>query len=58
MNPQDTPEKPVDPAERTIETARRYANEALDRADAGVRSLREDEHPTIDALSARKQELS
>jgi len=58
MTPQDSPEKPVDPAEPTIETARRYANEALDRADADVRSLREDVQPTIDALTARMQELA
>ena len=58
MNPQDTPDKSADATERTIETARRYANEALDRADAGVRSLREDVQPAIDALSARVQELA
>ena len=35
-------DKVADKAERTVESARHYANEALDKADARVRSLREE----------------
>ena len=42
-------DKMADKAERSVESARLYANEALDKADAKVRSLREDVKPAIDA---------
>ena len=45
-------------AERGVESARSYANEALDKADAKVRTLREDIKPAIDAVSSRVQDMA
>lgn len=51
-------EKVAAKAENTVESARVLANDALDRADAKVRTLRDDIKPAIDALSARVQDMA
>ena len=41
-----------------METARTLANDALDKADAKVRTLRDDIRPAIDAVSSRVQDMA
>ena len=48
----------ADKAERGVETARSLANDALDKADAKVRTLRDDIRPAIDAVSSRVQDMA
>lgn len=55
---QNATDKVADKAERTVESARLYANEALDKADAKVRTLRDDIRPAIDAVSSRVQDMA
>lgn len=51
-------DKVADKAEDTLGSARSLANDTLDKADAKVRTLRDDVKPAIDALSARMQDLA
>ena len=51
-------ERAANKAERGVESARHFANEALDKADDKVRSLREDIKPAIDAVSSRVQDIA
>lgn len=48
----------ADKAEQAIDSARSLANQTLDKADAGVRSLREDLQPAIDAVACRAQDAA
>ena len=51
-------DKAADHVERTVDSARAYAHQALDKAETKARTLHEDLKPTIDALSARAQDMA
>ncbi len=51
-------DKAADRVERTVDSARTYAHQALDKAETKARTLQDDLKPTIDALSARVQDMA
>ncbi len=69
MDTQNTPQKAADTAKnmtdnvtdgatQAVQSTRRMANEALDKAEEGVKRIKNEVDPVIDDLAARAQEFA